>query len=41
VAKNRAWRLRKGLGRKADVMTRDSLHRVLRPGIEAAAVQVF
>ncbi len=29
------------LGRKADIMTRDSLHRMLRPAIEAAAVQVF
>lgn len=29
------------LGRKADIMTRDSLHRVLRPGIEASAFQVF
>jgi uncharacterized protein len=29
------------LGRRADIMTRDSLHRVLRPQIEAAAVQVF
>jgi predicted nucleotidyltransferase len=29
------------LGRKADIMTRDSLHKVLRPGIEASAVQVF
>jgi predicted nucleotidyltransferase len=29
------------LGRKADIMTRDSLHRTLRQRIEAAAVQVF
>jgi hypothetical protein len=29
------------LGRKADIMTRDSLHKVLRSGIEAAALQVF
>ncbi|WP_158927784.1 nucleotidyltransferase family protein [Acidisphaera sp. S103] len=29
------------LGRKADIMTRDSLHRTLRQGIEASAVQVF
>jgi hypothetical protein len=29
------------LGRKADVMTRRSLHKVLRPGIEASALQVF
>jgi predicted nucleotidyltransferase len=29
------------LGRKADIMTRDSLHRVLRKRIEAAALQVF
>src|SRR3954462_6291008 len=29
------------LGRKADIMTRRSLHRVLRPGIEASAQQVF
>jgi predicted nucleotidyltransferase len=29
------------LGRKADIMTRDSLHRVLRPRIEASALQVF
>jgi predicted nucleotidyltransferase len=29
------------LGRKADIMTRDSLHRTLRPRIEAAAVLVF
>jgi predicted nucleotidyltransferase len=26
---------------KADVMTRDSLHKVLRAGIEASALQVF
>src|ERR1700684_816632 len=29
------------LGRKADIMTRDSLHRVLRKRIEASALQVF
>jgi hypothetical protein len=29
------------LGGKADIMTRDSLHKVLRSGIEAAALQVF
>ena len=29
------------LGRKADIMTRDSLHRALRHRIEANAVQVF
>lgn len=29
------------LGRKADIMTRDSLHRMLRDRIEASAVQVF
>jgi predicted nucleotidyltransferase len=29
------------LGRKADIMTRDSLHRTLRPRIEAAAILVF
>jgi predicted nucleotidyltransferase len=29
------------LGRKADIMTRDCLHRVLRKRIEAAALQVF
>ena len=29
------------LGRKADIMTRDSLHRVLRARIEASALQVF
>ena len=29
------------LGRKADIMTRDSLHRILRPTIEASAVRVF
>ncbi len=29
------------LGRKADIMTRDSLHRILRPQIEASAVRVF
>jgi uncharacterized protein len=29
------------LGRKTDIMTRDSLHKALRAGIEAAAVPVF
>lgn len=29
------------LGRKADIMTRRSLHRVLRSRIEASALQVF
>jgi hypothetical protein len=29
------------LGRKADIMTRDSLHKTLREQIEAAALQVF
>ncbi len=29
------------LGRKVDIMTRDSLHKVLRDRIEAAAVLVF
>jgi uncharacterized protein len=29
------------LGRKADIMTRASLHPVLRAGIESAALQVF
>jgi uncharacterized protein len=29
------------LGRKADIMTRDSLHRVLRSQIETSALQVF
>jgi uncharacterized protein len=29
------------LGRKADVMTRDSIHRVLRPAVEASALRVF
>jgi predicted nucleotidyltransferase len=29
------------LGRKADIMTRRSLHRVLRERIEASALQVF
>ncbi len=29
------------LGCKTDIMTRDSLHRMLRDGIEASAVQVF
>jgi predicted nucleotidyltransferase len=28
-------------GRKADIMTRDSLHKVLRARIEASALQVF
>jgi predicted nucleotidyltransferase len=28
-------------GRRADIMTRRSLHRVLRKGIEASALQVF
>jgi uncharacterized protein len=36
--KERASRI---LGRRADIMTRDSLHRLLRPRIEAAAVRVF
>ena len=36
--KERASRI---LGRKADIMTRDSLHRTLRPRIEEAAVRVF
>lgn len=27
--------------RRADIMTRDSLHRSLRPGIEASALRVF
>jgi predicted nucleotidyltransferase len=34
-------RARTILGGKADIMTRDSLHKVLREGIEAAAVRVF
>jgi uncharacterized protein len=29
------------LGRKTDIMTRESLHKTLRPHIEAAALQVF
>jgi len=29
------------LGRKTDIMTRRSLHRLLRPAIESAARQVF
>ena len=29
------------LGRKTDIMTRDSLHKLLRPQIEASAVRVF
>lgn len=29
------------LGRKADIMTRDSLHKVLRERIEASAILVF
>jgi predicted nucleotidyltransferase len=29
------------LGRKTDIMTRRSLHKVLRPGIEADAITVF
>lgn len=29
------------LGRKADIMTRDSIHKVLRARIEASALQVF
>ena len=29
------------LGRKADIMTRDSLHKVLREKIESTAVRVF
>jgi predicted nucleotidyltransferase len=29
------------LGRTADIMTRDSLHKVLRARIEASALQVF
>ena len=36
--KERASRI---LGRRADIMTRDSLHSLLRPRIEAAAVRVF
>jgi uncharacterized protein len=29
------------LGRKTDIMTRDSLHKTLRESIEAAAIRVF
>ena len=29
------------LGRKTDIMTRDSIHKMLRAGIEASALQVF
>ena len=29
------------LGHKADVTTRDSLHKLLRPRIEASALQIF
>jgi hypothetical protein len=29
------------LGRKTDIMTRDSLHKSLRHNIEASALQVF
>jgi predicted nucleotidyltransferase len=29
------------LGRPTDIMTRDSLHKMLRPQIEASAVRVF
>lgn len=29
------------LGRAADVMTRDSIHKVLRPRIDASALRVF
>jgi uncharacterized protein len=29
------------LGRKTDIMTRDSLHKKLRQNIEASAVRVF
>ena len=29
------------LGHKADIMTRDSLHRLIRGHVEASAVQVF
>lgn len=29
------------IGRKTDIMTRDSIHRVLRAGIEANAMRVF
>jgi predicted nucleotidyltransferase len=36
--KERAVRI---LGQKADIMTRDSLHRLLRPEIEATALRIF
>jgi uncharacterized protein len=36
--KNAASRI---LGRKADIVTRRSLHKILRPGIEASALRVF
>jgi len=29
------------LGRRTDIMTRDSIHRVLRPQIEQSAIRVF
>ena len=29
------------LGRKADIMTRDSLHKILRSQIETSALQIF
>jgi predicted nucleotidyltransferase len=29
------------LGRKADIMTRDSLHRCIREQVEASALQIF
>jgi hypothetical protein len=29
------------LGRTTDIMTRDSLHKMLRPAIEASALRVF
>ena len=29
------------LGQPADIMTRDSLHKILRPAIEASAIQIF
>ena len=29
------------LGQKTDIMTRDSMHKMLRPTIEASAVRVF
>ena len=38
VVRERATRI---LGRQADVMTRDSLHRLVRRQIEASAVQIF